>query len=117
MNHDLKKKPLVYVCSPYAGDVRRNTAFAKLFSRFAALRGAIPLTPHLLYPQFLKDASPRERALGMEFGMELLGLCDELWVFPSGGLSAGMEKEIAYAKAACIPVRYFILTLEEVKPA
>ena len=30
-------KPLVYICSPYAGDVEKNTEKAKLYSRFAVI--------------------------------------------------------------------------------
>lgn len=45
--------PLVYVCSPYAGDVETNVKNAKRYSRFAVDENAIPVTPHLLYPQFI----------------------------------------------------------------
>ena len=47
--------PLVYVCSPYAGDVETNVKNAKRYSRFAVDENAIPVTPHLLYPQFMDD--------------------------------------------------------------
>ena len=43
-------RPLVYICSPYAGDVEKNTERAKLYSRFAVIeRNAIAFAPHLLY--------------------------------------------------------------------
>ena len=45
--------PLVYVCSPYAGDIETNVKNAKRYSRFAVDENAIPVTPHLLYPQFM----------------------------------------------------------------
>ena len=43
--------------------------------------GAIPFAPHLLFPQFLDDGKPAERAIGMFMGMVLLGKCEQLWVF------------------------------------
>ena len=61
-------RPLVYICSPYSGDVENNVAAARRYSRFAVDNNTIPITPHLLYPQFLDDTDPCERELGMAFG-------------------------------------------------
>ena len=58
-------RPLVYICSPFAGDMERNTQRARRYSRFAVRNGAIPFAPHLLFPQFLDDGKPAERAIGM----------------------------------------------------
>ena len=52
-------RPVIYVCSPYAGDTAGNTDRAKKFSRFVVDNGGIPLTPHLLLPQFMKEAVSR----------------------------------------------------------
>lgn len=41
--------PLVYICSPYAGDIENNVRNAKVYSRFAVESNAIPVTPHGLY--------------------------------------------------------------------
>ena len=46
-------RPVVYICSPYAGDVERNVLRARRYCRYAADQGFIPLAPHLLFPQFL----------------------------------------------------------------
>ena len=61
-------RPIVYICSPYAGDVERNVAAARRYSRFAMETGYIPIAPHLLFPQFLNDGDPAERELGLFFG-------------------------------------------------
>lgn len=53
--------PLVYVCSPYAGDIENNVKNAKAYSRFAVDKNAIPVTPHLLYPQLMDDGNDAER--------------------------------------------------------
>ena len=53
----------MYVCSPYAGDVKTNVKNAKRYSRFAVDENAIPVTPHLLYPQFMDDGNEAEREM------------------------------------------------------
>lgn len=99
-----KWRSLVYICSPYSGDVERNIMNARRFSRFAVDQGAIPLTPHLLFPQFLSEETERELALFMD--MVLLGRCEQLWVFGSE-ITNGMAAEIARAKRKGMAIRYF----------
>ena len=70
----------IYICSPYRGDVERNVALAKAHARFAARCGYCPVVPHLMYPQFLKDSDPDERILGITLGVELMKICDEVWI-------------------------------------
>lgn len=107
-------RPLVYICSPYAGDVKQNVNMARVYSRFAVKNTCIPLTPHLFYPQFMDDGSPAERELALFMGLVLLTKCEQVWVF-GGVISAGMAAEIAKAEKKKIPVRYFTEELEEVK--
>ncbi len=104
---------MVYICSPYAGDIKRNTEAARRYSRFAVDSGYIPITPHLLFPQFLNDADPAERQLGLFFGNALMSKCSEVWVFGST-ISAGMEAEIKRAKWKDYRLRYFSEDCEEV---
>ena len=107
-------RPLVYICSPYAGNVEQNVNMARVYSRFAVKNTCIPLAPHLLYPQFMDDGSPAERELALFMGLVLLTKCEQVWVF-GGVISAGMAAEIAKAEKKKIPVRYFTEELEEVK--
>ena len=65
-------RPIVYICSPYAGDVDGNVTAAQRYSRFAVDKGYIPIAPHLLFPQFLDDNDPKERQLGLFFGNALM---------------------------------------------
>ena len=51
-------RPIVYICSPYAGDVSKNVENARRYSRFAVDSGCIPIAPHLLFPQFMNDENP-----------------------------------------------------------
>ena len=105
------KLPLVYICSRYRGkdetDVREHIRWAKAFSCFALERHAVPVAPHLFYPQFLDDDDPRQRSYGIMCADRLLMRCDEVWVFNVDGISEGMASEIALADAMGKPVRVF----------
>lgn len=106
-------RPIVYICSPYAGDVDKNIKAARVYSRFAAAKGYIPFTPHLLFPQFLNDNNPKERELGLFFGNALMSKCTEVWVF-GDTISAGMDAEIKRARWKNYRLRYFTEKCEEV---
>ena len=106
-------RPIVYICSPYAGEIEKNVKAAQKYSHFAVEKGYIPIAPHLLFPQFLNDADPKERQLGLFFGNALMSKCSEVWVFGSR-ISAGMEAEINRAKWKNYRLRYFTETCEEV---
>jgi len=41
--------PLVYICSPYAGEVSRNVKNARKYCRFAYEQNTIPIASHLLF--------------------------------------------------------------------
>lgn len=99
-------KPLVYICSPYAGNIPRNTAQAREYCRFAVSQNCIPIAPHLLFPQFMEDADPAQRSLGIFFGLVLQSKCKEVWVF-GRNISKGMAVEIQKAKERNLPIRYF----------
>ena len=99
-------RPLVYICSPYSGNIENNIKSARRYSRFAVEMGYIPFTPHLLYPQFLDDGNPAERSLGLFFGNVLMDKCAEVWVFGSH-ISPGMNAEIERAKRKKYTIRYF----------
>jgi hypothetical protein len=106
-------RPIVYICSPYAGDTESNIKAAQKYSRFAVNKGYIPIAPHLLFPQFMNDANPTERKLGLFFGNALMSKCSEVWVFGER-ISAGMESEIKRARWKNYRLRYFSESCEEV---
>lgn len=107
-----KYMPLVYIASPFSGDVETNIVRAKRYCKFAISKGYIPLAPHLHYPQFLDDRDMEERELGLHFALILLGKCEELWVF--GEVSQGMADEIEKAERRKMPIKYFNTKCEEV---
>ena len=94
---------IVFISSPYAGDIDKNIKKARLYCRKAIDAGHTPIAPHLLFPQFMKEE--RERDLALHHGLELLSLCDEMWMF--GEPSAGMKIEMQYAKDHFIPIKTF----------
>lgn len=102
---DTPQNRLVYIASPYAGDIEANTRFAIQCCQYAIKRGYTPLASHLLYPQMLDDSVPEERALGLTFGQTLLALCHEMWVF-GAHISNGMACEIHYGQERGIQIRY-----------
>lgn len=95
---------LVYIASPYAGDVEGNVAFAKAACRYAAAKGYTPVAVHLMYPQFLDDRVPKEREAGLKMGRRVLAVCEEIWLCGER-MSAGMKAEEAEAKRLGIPIR------------
>ena len=100
-----KNRRKIYVASKYAGDVERNTAFAVNCCRRVIDEGCMPIASHLLYPQMLDDNNPDEREMGLMFGLALLAVCDEIWVF--GEVSARVAREVAEAKRLKKRIRYF----------
>lgn len=107
-------RPIVFICSPYAGDIEKNVKAAREYCRFAVGKGYIPVAPHLLFPQFMNDADPLERELGLFFGNALMSKCSEVWVFGSN-ISTGMQAEIKRARWKNYRLRYFTENLEEVQ--
>lgn len=95
---------IVYIASPYAGDIEGNIKFAKAACLLAMEHGSTPVAAHLLYPQMLDDAVPEQRELGLKMGLRLLGACDELWLCGSR-ISNGMQEELKSAGKLGIPVR------------
>ena len=107
-------RPIVYICSPFSGDVKENKKKARTYSRFAVKKGYLPITPHLLFPQFLDDENPDEREIGLHMGLVLMTKCVEVWVFGEKR-SEGMKREIQKAKWRGKVIRYFTSDMEEIK--
>lgn len=107
-------RPLVYICSPLAGNIDGNMEKARHYCKFAVRNGAIPLAPHLLFPQFMDDTDSDERVLAMFMNMVLLGKCDQLWVFGKT-ISEGMAAEIGKAEKRGMVIRYFNESMKEVE--
>lgn len=106
-------RPLVYICSPYSGDVEANVEVARRFCAHAVAKRKIPLAPHLHYPQFMDDTDPDARELAMFFNRVLLSKCEAIWVY-TARVSVGMRAEIEWAHHLELPITYFDADFEEV---
>ena len=98
--------PLVYICSPFRGEVGRNCTDARRYCAFAVEQKVIPIAPHLLFPQFMDDETPEERELAIHMELILLGHCKEIWYF-GDRISTEMKRELKRALARGIRVRHF----------
>lgn len=95
-------RPMVYVCSPYSGDIEGNTERARRYSRYAVDQGMIPIAPHLLLPQYMSE---EERELALFMDIAILSRCAELWVC-GDKITDGMKKEISYAQSKGMKINY-----------
>ena len=100
----MRENKLIYIASPYAGNIAENTAFAQKACRYAIRLGYTPIAVHLLYPQMLDDSNPAEREMGLWLGWQILRRCDALWVC-GNRLSSGMAREIAEADSLKLPIK------------
>lgn len=107
-------RAFVFICSPYAGDMEGNALRAREYCRFAVAQNYIPLAPHLYFPQFMDEGDPKQRSLGISFGLVLQSRCREVWVF-GRRISKGMAVEIEQARERNIRLRYFTEDCEEVE--
>ena len=73
-------RPIVYICSPYSGNVNHNIEMARKYCRFAVDKHYLPIAPHLLFTQFMNDEIPEERETAIFMNFVLMSKCAEMWV-------------------------------------
>lgn len=100
-------KPLVFVSSRLRGNLAKNIKTAEKLCQKVLLKGRTPFAPHVYFTRFLDDNNEVERKLGIESGLELLKLCDEMWVFDFDGISSGMQQELDFALGLGKKIVYF----------
>ena len=98
------EKELVYICSPFRGNVDRNVDYAKRLVKWALKNGFTPIAPHLYIPQVLDDDVPEEREKGLNAGLDILTHCSTLIYGDRYGITAGMREEIRLARRLGIKV-------------
>lgn len=98
----------VIVEAPYAGDVERNTHYARLCLHDCLLRDEAPFASHLLYTQesVLDDNIPDERKLDIFAGFAWGDVANTTVVYTDYGISNGMREGIKRAEAKGRPVEY-----------
>ena len=96
----------VFICSPYRGDVEENIRRAREYCRWMVQKyDALPIAPHLIFPQFLDDHEPVQRDMGIQMGQELLADCKLLLYF-GDTITEGMKLELSSARELGIPVQH-----------
>jgi hypothetical protein len=108
-------KPLVIIESPYAGDMVRNTRYAKLCMKDSFDRGEVPFVSHLLYTMVLDDTILSDRRLGMEAGFELVRRSDYSAVYTDYGISDGMKEGIKIAEELGHKIEYRRLEKDQIQ--
>lgn len=108
------KLRFVIVESPYAGNVERNVKYARAALRDCLMRGEAPFASHLLYtqPGVLRDGVPKERARGVEVGLDIASRADATVVYADLGISPGMAQGIAHAEKLGRPIEHRFLGAE-----
>jgi hypothetical protein len=91
---------LVVLESPYAGDIERNTDYARKCVRDSLLRGEAPIASHLLYtqPGVLDEHNPFERQFGINAGLAWATKALYMVAYVDYGISPGMQAAIRRAK-------------------
>ena len=103
--------PVVFISSPYAGDIEGNVRKARCYCRFALESGYIPIAPHLFLPQFMNEKTERREAMFMN--LVLLSKCSEFWYF-GDDITSGMDIERERSQKRRMTIRYFSETCQEV---
>lgn len=96
----------IFICSPFRGNIKENKKAAQFFAKVIIGTGRVPVAPHLYFPQFLDEENPNERMNGIEMGLELMDVCDEVYVL-GFNITEGMKFELDHAREKRIPVRLY----------
>ena len=86
---------LIYVCSPYKGNIEKNIKFAQDCCKFVVSQKGVPIAPHLYFPGFLDDTNEAERNQALEMNKTLIEISDEIAVF-GNDITCGMKFEIEF---------------------
>jgi transcriptional regulator with XRE-family HTH domain len=94
-------KKIIYVASPYSGDVQANININSAYCRGVMAEGHLPASPHLALA-FVDEDTERDAAL--DYCKNLIDICDEVRFYIENGKSAGMIEEEKYAREIGKPV-------------
>ncbi|MBO6127185.1 MAG: DUF4406 domain-containing protein [Clostridia bacterium] len=101
-----KSKNVVYICLPFNCNINKICQKAYKYSKFAFLKGYIPISVHIMFAQFMSDFGKNETEKIISMSLEILSRCDELWYFEKI-VNEKNIKELEFAKKCMIKTRYF----------
>jgi hypothetical protein len=110
------RRPRVVIESPLSPangrTFEQNIRYARLCALDCYRRGGAPYASHLLCTQFLDDATPEERAGGMQVGASWNDAAEKAEVFTDFGVSGGMSAGIAQHSENGTPIEHRQLPLD-----
>ncbi len=94
----------IYIAGPYGGNVRANVFIAWCAGRELVKKGFIPIIPHTMYNNMHDILTPDD---WYDITIEVLGLCDAIYMLTEWEKSKGARAELRYAQEIMkIPVFY-----------
>ena len=89
----MKRKPIVIIESPYAGNILVNILYAQYCIRDSILNfDEAPFASHMIYPGALSDEVPNQRQLGIETGFSFHPVAKIMAVYDDLGITSGMRR-------------------------
>ena len=86
-------RPLVYICSPYAGDTKTNVNMARVYSRFAIRNACIPLVVFAAVDYITGVmCAVADRKLSSEVGFK--GICRKVLIFILVGIANILDVQV-----------------------
>ena len=92
----MTQKPLVFIESPYAGDLVTNGTYLKECILDSITRGENPYASHGFFTQYLDDTVAVQRLLGMDLGNQWRLLCEFTVFYADLGYSEGRIKGMEF---------------------
>ena len=102
INKDNKGK-LVYICSPYKDNIKRNIEIAKKISVDVFNKGLLPLCLHSFLEDVTELKEDFDRPFIIKTCLDYLNKCDMIIVNFDSKISPGMQIEMDYAIKMGIP--------------
>jgi hypothetical protein len=103
--------PVAYCCSRFRAadelEAGWNRSVAVALTRYVALHGWAPITPHLYLPLVLDDDDEKERGIGLGCGLRLVRRSDVVFCYSGDDVSEGMAAELALAADLALSI-FFI---------
>lgn len=102
--------PVAYCCSRFRAadelEAGWNRSVAVALTRYVALHGWAPITPHLYLPLALDDDDEGERGMGLACGLRLVRRSDAFFCYRGDDVSEGMAEELALAADLALTIFY-----------
>ncbi len=103
---EMKARPRVYVVSKYTEDAQLNSFHFCKYCRYVISQNRMPVSGLLMYAP-LTEQDRDYKTLAEQFGLSLLDVCDEVWVFNHNReLTDSMRLEIKEARLKGKRVKY-----------